>query len=169
MSLKPGQSAPSLPVGAFETPGLSVCFAVIKTSCRICVKARVGFVSGMRMQAEISPKRRKAIIAPGNISVILICIYIPSSMGYFSSIFPIASQKSSPFPKIPSPRLSVLLPTRCYYSNTVHNQAFCVHFPNGRVINGTFPRIPDRLGIHRIRDGIHLLRHPHGNHFRMGR
>ena len=57
----------------------------------------------MRMQAEISPKRRKAIIAPGNISVILIRIYIPSSMGYFSSIFPIASQKSSPFPKIPPP------------------------------------------------------------------
>ena len=57
----------------------------------------------MRMQAEISPKRSKAIIAPGNISVILIRIYIPSSMGYFSSIFPIASQKSSPFPKIPPP------------------------------------------------------------------
>ena len=66
----------------------------------------------MRMQAEISPKRRKAIIAPGNISVILIRIYIPSSMGYFSSIFPIASQKSSPFPKIPPPpTLSIVTDT----------------------------------------------------------
>lgn len=33
-------------------------------------------------------------------------------MGYFSSIFPIASQKSSPFPKIPPPpTLSIVTDT----------------------------------------------------------